>query len=196
MPPAKAQRPQRSENLRNKPLGIFIISSPTWRLCALAGEISESVYFLVWMIFASNYVKTWDRYFPMALDSQALFANLAERERVHGHHSPEGQAIRTLGQALDGWSSGNLAGTDVVTLCGQAVEDWLKRRLNESPWSAKSLPRLLEAALAANLLSPNDAARLQRLHRYRSEIAAHALTPAEIETVLETTIEIVEQHWT
>jgi hypothetical protein len=148
------------------------------------------------MIFASNYVKTWDRYFQMTLNSQALFANLAERERVHGHHSPEGQAIRTLGRALDGWSSGNLAGTDVVTLCGQAVEDWLKRRLNESPWSAKSLTRLLEAALAANLLSPDDAARLQRLHSYRSEIATRALTLAELEAVLETTIEIVEQHWT
>jgi hypothetical protein len=37
---------------------------------------------------------------------------------------------------------------------------------------------------------------LRRLHSYRSEIETHALTPAEIETVLETTIEIVEQHWT
>ena len=142
-----------------------------------------------------NYVRTWDRYFPMALDSQALFANLAERERVHGHHSPEGQAIRTLGRALDGWSSGNLGAADVLGLCTQAVEDWLKRRLKLSPWSATTLTSLLAAAVAANLLQPSDVARLQLLHRYRAQLATGAFTDAEIEAVLETTIKIVEQHW-
>ena len=131
----------------------------------------------------------------MALNSQALIANLAERERIHGHHSPEGQAIRTLSRALDGWSSGNLAGSDVMALCEQALEDWLKLRLKESPWSAKSLPRLIAAAVAANLLSPGDAARLQSLHGYRIESRSRGLTPPEIETVLETAIDIVERHW-
>jgi len=147
------------------------------------------------VIFAVNYVRTWDRYFPMALDSKTLFANLAERERVHGHQSPEGQAIRTLSQALDGWSSGNLAGADVVVLCGQAMEDWLKRCLKLSPWSAQTLTSLLAEAVTAKLLQPSDAACLQQLHRYRSELASRVLAPAEIDAVLETTIEIVERHW-
>jgi len=133
--------------------------------------------------------------FAMPFDSQALFANLAERERVHGHHSPEGQAVRTLGRVLDGWSSGNLSGADVVVICGQAMEDWLKRRLNLSPWSAQTLTSLLPAALAANLLQPSDAERLQILHRYRAELATRVFTSTEIEAVLETTIEIVERHW-
>jgi hypothetical protein len=131
----------------------------------------------------------------MALNSQALVANLAERERVHGHHSPEGQAIRTLGRALDGWSLGNLAGSDVVVLCGQAVEEWLKLRLKESPWSANPLTTLLATAVATNLLQPSDAERLQPLHRYRSELATRVFTVAEIETILQTSIAIVAQHW-
>jgi hypothetical protein len=131
----------------------------------------------------------------MPIDSQTLFANLVERERVHGHHSPEGQAIRTLSRALDGWLSGNLAGSDVVVLCGMAVEDWLKLRLKESPWSAKSLTTLLAAAVAANLLQPSDAERLQPLHRYRTELATRAFTVAEIETILQTSIAIVAHHW-
>ena len=42
----------------------------------------------------------------MSFDAQAIFANLAEKERIKGHHSPEGRAIRTLSRALSGWSSG------------------------------------------------------------------------------------------
>jgi hypothetical protein len=132
----------------------------------------------------------------MAFDSQTLLANLTEREQILGHHSPEGQAIRLLSRALSGWTSGNLAATDVVALSGQAVEDWLKRRLQVSPWSAKSLTTLLAAALAAGLLSPNEAERLELLTGFRTESDARVFTPAEIETVLQSSIEIVEQHWT
>ena len=131
----------------------------------------------------------------MAFDPQSLFANLAERERIHGHHSAEGQAIRMLSRALDGWSSGNLAGADVVALCGQAVEDWLKRRLKRSPWSANSCTDLLAAAMAANLLTPSDARRLQVLCDLRGRSSAGELNPFEIEHILETTIAIVEQRW-
>ena len=42
----------------------------------------------------------------MKFDAQAIFANLTEKERVKGHHSAEGQAIRTLGRALNGGSVG------------------------------------------------------------------------------------------
>jgi hypothetical protein len=88
-----------------------------------------------------------------------------------------------------------LSGADVVVMCGQAMEDWLKRRLNLSPWSAQTLTSLLPAALAANLLQPSDAERLQILHRCRAELSTRVFTSTEIEAVLETTIEIVERHW-
>ena len=146
------------------------------------------------MIFTVFYVRTEDRSF-MSVDLQELFANLVERERVHGHHSAEGQAIRTLSRALDGWSAGNLAGAEVIVLCRQALEDWLKRRLSLSPWSAPSLKGLLAAAVAGNRLHSSDVERLQPLLSYRSESRTDALARAEIETVLQTCIEIVAQRW-
>jgi len=131
----------------------------------------------------------------MSFDLQALFANLAERERIHGHHSPEGEAIRMLSRALDGWSSGKLGAVDMVVLCGQAVEDWLKRRLSRSPWSVASLTELLRAAAAAELLSASEVERLQRLADLRGQSNPGAPTPVEVAEILQTTIDIVEQHW-
>jgi hypothetical protein len=40
----------------------------------------------------------------MSFDPQALFAELAEQEKLKGHHSPEGRAIRILGMSTDGTS--------------------------------------------------------------------------------------------
>ena len=127
----------------------------------------------------------------MAFNSQALLANLAERERFHGHHSPEGEAIRLLSRALDGWSSGNLAGAAVVQLAGQAVEDWLKRRLHRSPWSVDSLPELLSGATA--LLSPREVVQLQKLAAMRQR--ADEPVSAEVEDIMTMTIAIVERRW-
>jgi hypothetical protein len=70
----------------------------------------------------------------MAFDAQAIFANLAEKERIKGHHSPEGRAIRTLSRALNGWSTGTLTRRDVIVLCDQAIADWLNTRLQRSAW--------------------------------------------------------------
>ena len=131
----------------------------------------------------------------MAFNSQALIANLNERERIHGHHSPEGQAIRLLGRALSGWSSENLAATDVVVLCRQAVEDWLKRRLRRLPWSVLTLTDLSAAAVSGGLLTQSAGEHLQRLDNLSSQARAGELSAVEIEHLLETTIAIVEQHW-
>jgi len=131
----------------------------------------------------------------MAFNSQALLANLTERERIHGHHSPEGQAIRLLGRALSGWSSENLAATDVVVLCRQAVEDWLKRRLRRLPWSVLTLTDLSAAAVSGGLLTQSAGEHLQRLDNLSSQARAGELSAVEIEHLLETTIAIVERHW-
>lgn len=131
----------------------------------------------------------------MAFNSQALLANLTERERIHGHHSPEGQAIRLLGRALSGWSSENLAATDVVVLCRQAMEDWLKRRLNRLPWSMLTLTELSAAAVSAGLLSQSEGEHLQRLDNWGAHSKAGELIAVEIESIVETTIAIVERHW-
>lgn len=129
----------------------------------------------------------------MAFDAQAIFANLAEKERIKGHHSPEGRAIRTLSRALNGWSSGILSPRDVVVLCGQAMEDWLNARAAPSPWPSRSLGSLLPQALGEQLLTPAEAERVLRLHGAR--VKPSGVTVAEAAETLEFCIDLVEKRW-
>ena len=132
----------------------------------------------------------------MSFDPQAIFANLTEQEKIKGHHSPEGRAIRTLSRALNGWSTNNLSARDVLVLCDQAVEDWLKARLRISAWSARTLPELMTTAVDKNLITRLDAVRLQRLHKMRRRSRdEQGLTAQEVNTALEFCIQLVEKHW-
>ena len=130
----------------------------------------------------------------MTFDPQAIFANLAEKEKLKGHHSPEGQAIRMLSRALNGWSTATLSGQDVFVLSHQAVEDWLKSRLKLSNWSRRSLPELIAAALEKNLLTPVEAMRLRRIHSARLR-GAQELSACEVDSTLEFCIRLVEKRW-
>ena len=132
----------------------------------------------------------------MSFDAQAIFANLAEKERIKGHHSAEGRAIRTLSRALNGFSSGNLSRRDVMVLCDQAVEDWLKARCGVSPWSTRSLPELLVTAVEADRITRPEAVRLEKLRNARNSTDEGADEPAqEVESMLEFCIELIEKHW-
>ena len=130
----------------------------------------------------------------MPFDAQAIFANLAEKERIIGHHSPEGQAIRVLSRALSGWSAGTLSRRDVVVLCDQAVEDWLNARLKKSPWSIRSVPQLVPAALAVQWITAADAERLRSIHELRAADAAE-ISAREAEDALEFCIDLIDKHW-
>jgi len=129
----------------------------------------------------------------MTFDPQALFANLTEKERVYGHHSAEGRAMRMLSRALNGWSTENLSGRDVLVMCDQAIDDWLKTRLNISAWSATGLNQLLASALAANLLTREELRRLQMVHDLCGGLTSP--TVDEVNGALTSAIEIVERHW-
>jgi hypothetical protein len=133
----------------------------------------------------------------MTFDPQAIFANLAEKEKIKGHHSPEGRAIRVLSRALNGWSAGNLRAGDVLVLCDQSMEDWLKARLRLSAWSARNFPELLEKAVQKELLMRLDAVRLQRIHNFRSRLRDEGGSAGarEVETALEFCIRLVEKYW-
>jgi len=131
----------------------------------------------------------------MASNLQSIFANLAERERVLGHHSAEGRGIRTLGRALNGWSMGDLSGPDVMVLSGQAMEDWLKARLKISQWSPKSLSDMIPKALEAQLVTEPEVAQLQRVHKQRMELDQARLAAAEIEAALTDCLQIIDKHW-
>jgi hypothetical protein len=132
----------------------------------------------------------------MALDAREVFAKLAEKEKLKGHHSPEGQAIRTLARALTGWTAENLSVLDVLVVCEQAMEDWLKARLNVKPWSSRGLPELLAKAIERQLVSQLDAVRLQKMHLDRVRLDDGGGAKAqEAENALELCIRVVERHW-
>jgi hypothetical protein len=133
----------------------------------------------------------------MTFDPRAIFANLTEKERLKGHHSPEGRAIRTLSRAVNGWSAGNLAALDVLVLCDQSLEDWLKARLRLSPWSTQDLAALLEKAVVKGLMTRMEAVRLQKLHnaRTRARNEGTALAAHDVEAALEFSIKLIERYW-
>ena len=133
----------------------------------------------------------------MRFDAKSIFANLAEKERIKGHHSPEGRAIRTLSRALSGLSSGSLSRRDVMVLCDQAMEDWLKARCKLSPWSTRSLPELLEDAVEAQWITRLEAVRLEKLRNARNTVHDERVdVPAqEVESALLLCIELIERHW-
>jgi hypothetical protein len=133
----------------------------------------------------------------MTFDSRAIFANLIEKERLKGHHSAEGRAIRTLGRAMNGWSSGNLSALDVLVLCDQTLEDWLKARLKVSPWATQDFPTLLKKVVGKGLITRMEAVRLQKLHNARSSAReVGSVTDAnEVEAALEFCIQLVEKYW-
>ena len=132
----------------------------------------------------------------MSFDAKKVLANLVEQERLKGHHSAEGRAIRTLARALSGWSTGTLSAADVMILCEQSIEDLLKARLKRSPWSAELLPALLEAARAQNLITPAEVIPLHNIHQQReSAIVAGAISTDAAESALEFCIQLIEKHW-
>ena len=133
----------------------------------------------------------------MSFDPQAIFADLAEKERIRGHHSPEGRAIRTLSRALNGFSSGNLSRPDVIVLCDQAIEDWLKARCKISPWSMRSLPELLVTAVDSGWMTQVEAEKLHKLRNARNTIRDENADVAakEMDSVLEFCIQLMEKHW-
>jgi hypothetical protein len=132
----------------------------------------------------------------MPFDAQEIFANLAEKEKIKGHHSPEGRAIRVLSRALSGWSSADLSPRDVIVLCDQAVQDWLKARLKRSPWSAQTMPALVADAMKNGLINEMEAARLQKITNLRARSDDEAqISNVEVESALEFCIELIEKHW-
>jgi len=133
----------------------------------------------------------------MAFDLREIFANLAETEKLKGHHSPEGLAIRTFSRGVSGWLAGNLRVLDVLVLCEQGMEDWLKSRLGLRPWSSRGLAELLSRAIEHDLVTRLDAVRLQKLHLARVQLddTGGAGNTQDAERALELCIGVVEKHW-
>jgi hypothetical protein len=98
---------------------------------------------------------------------------------------------------MNGWSSGNLSALDVLVLCDQTVEDWIKARLKLSAWSTQDLPLLLEKAVGNGLITRLEGVRLLKLHnmRVRGGDERSVIVAREVESALEFSIELVEKYW-
>jgi len=130
----------------------------------------------------------------VSFDAKALFANLTEKERVKGHHSAEGRAMRILCRALNGWTGHNLSRRDVLALCEQAVGDWLKTRLKLSAWATLDSAGLGDMAVAQGLIADTEAAQLKRIASARVP-PPKEIPREQIEEALEFCICLVEKHW-
>lgn len=125
------------------------------------------------------------------------YASLAEKEKINGHHSPEGAAIRIFSRALTGWLAGSLGKLDVLALCERGMEDWLKRRLALRPWSTQGLPELLGRAMENHLITRLDAVGLEKMHLARARLnnGSEDCDAGQAENALELCIRVVEKHW-
>ena len=155
--------------------------------------------YVITFVYFAHFVLRYQRLrgqIVMSFDAKAIFANLAEKEKIKGHHSPEGRTIRTLSRALSGLSSGSLSRRDVMVLCDQAMEDWLKARCKLSPWSTRSLPELIVKAVEEQWVTRIEAVRLEKLRNTRDAIhdeCAEVAAP-EVESALLFCIELIERH--
>ena len=133
----------------------------------------------------------------MVFDPYALFGDLAEQEKLKGHHSPEGAGIRTLSRALSGWMAENLDVLAVLVLCERALEDWLKARLDVKPWSSRGVQELLPQAVERSLVSRLDAVKLQRmvLQRIRLDDGEETGQDRDVQLAVQLCIEVLVKHW-
>jgi hypothetical protein len=134
--------------------------------------------------------------FSRRLGARELLTRLAEQERIRGHHSPEGQAIRTLCRALSGWGARTLASNDVIIMCDQAIHDWLAARLAETTWSKRPFTELIERAVLGGLLERQAGRRLLQVHSMRQCLQRRPSPRlSRVAAILRFCIELVERRW-
>jgi hypothetical protein len=133
---------------------------------------------------------------PARPNARELLARLAEQERVRGHHSAEGKAIRTLSRALSGWAAKRLSAVDVIVMCDQAMIDWLSVRLGGGAWSREPFTALVARAAAQGLIAADQARRLRELHAMRRRLAEESsLRGPRPANMLRFCINLIEPHW-
>lgn len=128
---------------------------------------------------------------------KARFAELAEQEKVKGHHSPEGRAIRILARALSAWSAGDVSAEDGAVLCHQALEDWLKARSELPAWSDPEFATLTERAVAEGRILPREAYRLKQIHATYSRVRREGarVRHSTFVSMIEFCLRFMERRW-
>ena len=82
----------------------------------------------------------------------------------------EERAKQSVVRIIDGWLSGQIRQNDAIILCDQAIEDWLKGRLQLPKTSRAGFQEVTRIAQSQKLITKMQAYRLKRFHKARNRI--------------------------
>jgi hypothetical protein len=130
-------------------------------------------------------------------EARAIFEDLAEQERIKGHHSNEGMAIRVLCRGLSGWLERTLSHEDAYVLCDETLEQWLRRRVTGRPWSSVQFIGLVVQALEGGWITEDNAGDLLLLRAMRNGVVAGKMRLRERQVIaaLRISTRLVENYW-
>jgi hypothetical protein len=130
-------------------------------------------------------------------EARAIFEDLAEQERIKGHHSNEEMAIRVLSRGLSGWLERTLSHEDAYVLCDETLEQWLRRRVTGRPWSSVQFIGLVVQALEGGWITEDNAGDLLLLRAMRNGVVAGKMRLQERQVVaaLRISTRLVENYW-
>jgi hypothetical protein len=130
-------------------------------------------------------------------EARAIFENLAEQEKIKGHHSNEGMAIRVLSRGLSGWLERTLSHVDAYVLCDETLQQWLRRRVTGRPWSSAQFEELLVQGLEEGSITEDNAGDLVLLRAMRIGVVAGKmrLGGRQVVAALRISTRLVESYW-
>jgi hypothetical protein len=130
-------------------------------------------------------------------EARVIFENLAEQEKIKGHHSNEGMAIRVLSRGLSGWLEKTLSHKDAYVLCDETLEQWLRRRVTGGPWSSVQFVELIVQGLEGGSITEDNACALILVRAMRTAVVNRKIRVGERQVIaaLRMSTRLVERYW-
>jgi hypothetical protein len=180
---------------------IFLLRSPVKRNALVngAGYSRVAIYAIEsesLMAMIKKPAKRKKKLSPRA-EARAIFENLAEQEKIKGHHSNEGMAIRVLSRGLSGWLERTLSHEDTYVLCDETLEQWLRRRVTGQPWSSAQFEALLVRGLEGGSITEDNAGDLILVRAMRNAVVERKIRLGERQVIaaLRISTRLVERYW-
>jgi hypothetical protein len=130
-------------------------------------------------------------------EARAIFENLTEQEKIKGHHSNEGMAIRVLSRGLSGWLERTLSHQDAYVLCDETLEQWLRRRVTGGPWSPVQFIELVVQGLEGGSITEDNACDLISLRAMRNAVVNRKIRVGDRQVIaaLRRSTRLLETYW-
>lgn len=100
----------------------------------------------------------------------AVSTTLSNKALSSGKKARESQVYKQIISAIDSWFSGSLSKKEVMILCDQAMEDWLKLKLSLPNASRKGFVDVLNEASNSGAISKMERYKLLRFHKARNRV--------------------------